>query len=249
MVNVFSFCIYGQPLPKYHIGLLENIEMIQKYYPDWKVFVYSGEDTDPSYIAYLRNYAHVTVFETHKLGAANMIDRFYAIDEPGVDLMFVRDADSRIHWKDRWAMNEFLKSDKQLHIIRDHPEHTAAILGGLWGLRKSAGISVRSLYASYTEDTSLGWRWAHDQNFLIDEIYPKLKHRALIHYSNKRAMLGEKDAVEFPFQWSGDNHCGRVETAMSFRDFPGLESTTPRQVTVPKVDLGLPKVPLKIFSA
>jgi hypothetical protein len=140
-----------------------------------------------------------------------MIERFYAIDEPDVELMMVRDADSRIHWRDRWCIREFVKSNFVAHTIRDNIEHTAKMMGGLWGLRKSAGISMRQAYATYHEDTTLGWRLAHDQNFLGDVIYPKVVDRMLIHYSNGRRSPNEH-AVEIPFVWSNDCYCGRTES-------------------------------------
>lgn len=147
-----------------------------------------------------------------------MIQRFYAIDEPEVDLMMVRDADSRIHWKDRWAIRFFLEHPEfGAHTIRDNVQHTADMMGGLWGLRKSAGLSIRALYAEYTGRPELGHRNGHDQNFLSDVVYPRVISTLLVHYSNGRAKRGEH-AVEFPFAWSNEVYCGRVE--LEFLDLP-----------------------------
>jgi hypothetical protein len=152
------------------------------------------------------------------LGERNMIRRFFAIDEPNVELMMVRDADSRIHWKDRWAIRDFLSRPELIaHTIRDHVDHTALIMGGLWGLRKSAGINVEAEYSNYNEDKSLGHRLAHDQNFLADVIYPKVVSKMLIHYSFVRD-IKDRHFVKFPFEWSLDLFCGKVETA--FYDAP-----------------------------
>ena len=210
MVNAFSFCLYGPENPKYHIGMMENLQLIQQYFPDWKVFVYVGADITQQRIESILAYPQVILRKTGKLGQSNMIERFFAIDEPGVDIMFVRDADSRIHWKDRWAIQQFLNTSYGLHIIRDHKEHTSPILGGLWGFRKVSGFSVQQEYARYTEDTSLGHRWAHDQNFLADVIYPKFKKDALVHFSHERIYQGEIGFV-FPFEWTNDIYCGRIE--------------------------------------
>lgn len=227
MVNVFSFCLYGPENPKYHDGLIENLELIRRHFPSWKVFVYVGADITEQRIQTILSYPQVVLRKTEKLGAANMIDRFFAIDEPGVDVMFVRDADSRIHWKDRWAIQSFLKSPFRFHIIRDHKEHTSPVMGGLWGMRKVEGFSIQTEYARYVEDTSLGHRWAHDQNFLADAIYPKFIKDALVHYSNRRVRIHE-NAVEFPFAWVGDTFCGRPENT-GFREtsFQPLQSAIP----------------------
>jgi hypothetical protein len=155
-----------------------------------------------------------------------MIHRFYAIDEPGVDIMMVRDADSRVHWKDRWAIREFVRQPQYIaHTIRDNVEHTARMMGGLWGLRKSAGIHVGNEYKSYKEDTSMGHRVAHDQNFLGDAIYPKVVSQMLVHYSNNRGRVGEH-AVEFPFVWTNDVYCGRIEEEYYERPEPRQKPLT-----------------------
>lgn len=218
MVNVFSFCLYGPENPKYYTGLLENIFLIGKYFPDWKIYLYYGPDVTPSMIDHVGACSNVVLHETGQLGPINMIHRFYAIDEPGVDLMMVRDADSRIHWKDRWAIREFVSHPEYVaHTIRDNIEHTADMMGGLWGLRKSAGISIRTLYSNYKEDSSKGHRVAHDQNFLGDVVYPLVVERLLVHYSNKRRKIGEH-AVEFPFEWTNDTYCGRIE--LEYLEYP-----------------------------
>jgi len=229
MVNAFSFCLYGPKNERYYLGMQQNVLLALKHFPTWKVYVYVGPDVDPEMVNWLHAYPNVVLRETGVTGALNMIHRFYAIDDPDVDLMMVRDADSRIHWKDRWAIQEFVASPQYVaHTIRDNIEHTARLMGGLWGLRKSAGLCIRDLYAAYAEDTALGHRVAHDQNFLGDVVYPRVKSQMLVHYSNGRKMPGEQ-AVEFPFAWTNDIYCGRIETG--FVDTPG-----------PKTLLSLPQV-------
>lgn len=218
MVNVFSFCLYGPDNPKYYVGLLENIFLAGKYFPDWKVYVYTGSDVTEEMMNHLKACSSVVLRETGVHGSINMIHRFYAIDEPGVELMMVRDADSRIHWKDRWAIREFVDQPQFVaHTIRDNIEHTADMMGGLWGIRKSAGLHMYSEYANYKEDKTKGHRVGHDQNFLGDVIYPKVVSRMLVHYSNGRRKLGEH-AIEFPFEWKNDTYCGRIE--LEFLDYP-----------------------------
>lgn len=225
MVNVFSFCLYGPENPRYYPGLLGNISLAERYFPDWKVYVYVGSDVEPSMLEILDKSPNVIVRYTNVTGPINMIHRFYAIDEPNVDLMMVRDADSRIHWKDRWAIREFVNHPEFVaHTIRDNIEHTADMMGGLWGIRKTSGLNMHTEYANYTEDTSKGRRVGHDQNFLSDVIYPKVVFRMLVHYSNGRRKVGEY-AVEFPFEWTNDIYCGRIENDFVDRQQPNPKSS------------------------
>lgn len=216
MVNAFSFCIYGPENPKYHTGLIENIKLISIHFPDWKVYVYVSSDTNPLYVETLKTYANVVIRFTGIEGHRNSIYRFFAIDEPGVDCMFVRDADSRVHWKDRWAIASFMSSGRGVQIIRDHPHHKTHILAGLWGIRKNVlSMPIQTLYEAWTPvlgmsgsgDDPIGF--GVDQNFLSLEIYPKVKSDMWIIFSNNCILLDEK-GVEFPFEWTPSIFCGQV---------------------------------------
>jgi protein O-GlcNAc transferase len=210
MVNVFSFCLYGPNNPRYYIPLLENIQIVAQYFPGWKVYIYTGTDVDPEYIKVLQSYSNVVLRPTGIRGEANMIRRFMAIDEPDVDIMMVRDADSLIHWRDRWAIGRFISQPEYVaHTIRDHVDHTARLMGGLWGLRKSAGLVIADEYAMF-KNNPVDFGIAHDQNFLSAQIYPKVLTRLFVHYSNGRTRAGEAGEA-FPFAWSSDLFCGRIE--------------------------------------
>lgn len=217
MVNAFSFCIYGPEHPKYHIGLLENIDIASSHFPDWRVFVYVGSETPASYIQKLRGFSNVVLRFTNISGHKNSIHRFFAIDEPDVDLMMVRDADSRVHWKDRWAIRNFLDSGRGVHVIRDHKTHNIPILAGLWGIRRDVlGMRITDLYSAWTP------KWAGsgdkddpegfgiDQNFLRLEIYERIIDHIHVNYSFNCLYSGEH-AEKFPFEWSIDIYCGRRE--------------------------------------
>merc|ERR1711976_480857 len=64
-----------------------------------------------------------------------LIWRFFPILDQDVDVLLVRDLDSHISRREVSAVNEFLNSSKDFHIMRDHPFHIQPIMGGLWGIR------------------------------------------------------------------------------------------------------------------
>ena len=39
MTKVFSFCLYGSN-PKYNVGMIENIKIINKMFNDWFIYIY-----------------------------------------------------------------------------------------------------------------------------------------------------------------------------------------------------------------
>ena len=220
MIKVFSFCLYGPPNPRYYpLPMTQNIQLIGSNYPDWKVYLYVSPDVDSEFLKTVEQYPNVVLKHTGKMGGINRLERLFAIDEPEVETMFVRDADSRVHWKDRWAINDFLSKPQFVaHVIRDHQEHNARILAGLWGMHKSAGLGVRDLFEMFLKNpVDLGYgNDGVDQSFLGSYIYPFLKSRLLVHYSNNRVLKGEY-VVEFPFPYNEEFHCGKVDGS-SFRD-------------------------------
>jgi len=142
------------------------------------------------------------------LGANIMFDRFTAIDDPAVTVMIVRDADSRVHERDCWAINEFIKSDFKVHIIRDHPHHKFHMLGGLWGLKQGVlKFKIRDSFNSY-EIAALKPKWGRDQEYLKDIIYPLIKDVVLIHGSLKVGV--NENLIEFPEEVKGGEFCGQV---------------------------------------
>jgi hypothetical protein len=232
-MKVFSFCLYGPFNPKYYVGMIENIHLIHKHFPEWSIFIYLGADVDQSTVNVLSSAPRVILRWTNELGAKNMIHRFFAIDEPGVELMMVRDADSRIHWRDRWAIRQFVNSSFIGHAIRDNPHHLTRLMGGLWGMRKGAGIHIRTEYEAYKHNpVVIGL--AHDQDFLSVRIYPSLLKNLLVHLGHKGPAGLDELCVEFPFPEEEEFYCGKVEY-VGFVDSPG-----------PRPELTLPSNILKL---
>lgn len=205
----FSFCLYNPHNPFYYDGLLENISIIKQHFPGWGIYVYIGNDV-PSWFLEKLAAAGCRIRMTQETGHKTMIHRFFAIDEPDVDAMFVRDADSRVHWKDRWAIRKFLESPYIAHTIRDHPEHIARMMGGLWALKKSPRIpSIRALYEEYKATGNDVSRVGNDQVFLGKHVYPLVKSSLLVHYSHMSVLYPFEHAVQFPFEWSDSLYCGK----------------------------------------
>jgi hypothetical protein len=220
MVNVFSFCLYGREKRLYYEGLMENIELVRQYFPDWKVYVYCGSDVTPRMIARLKACSNVVLRWTDIEGPVNMIHRFFAIDEPDVEVMFSRDADSRIHWKDRWAIRDFLDSPYLVHTIRDNVVHNAPMMGGLWGMKKAAGIPMREAYEAYIKNNPADQGYGKDQNFLMDAIYIRVVDMLLAHYSHDNCRYAREALKKFPFEWINDVYCGRVEVLEEPKSMP-----------------------------
>jgi hypothetical protein len=177
MRTVISFSLYGF-VNKYIGGLLQNCRDINHIYPDFWIYVYMGNDFDRSILnGVFDSISNLKIIETGCQGHINMTYRFFAIDEENVEIMFSRDADSRLNLRDQYCINEFLKSDKRFQIIRDHPDHGALILGGTWGIKKGLITSVKQLFINSSLEFNT---YDHDQQFLSNIVYPLVKNDALI---------------------------------------------------------------------
>lgn len=172
-MKVFSFCIYGTER-NYYEGLLENIQIIQEYFPEFEIYIYKGI-CDPSWVFEGQN---IKIIETNREGGVNMYYRFLPITF--AEIGFWRDADSRITERDRWCIQEFLKSDKSFHITRDHYWHTAKIMGGSFGWKKTI---------EYSFDIDM-FTYGDDELYIAKQIYPQVVNDSLVH-TNNYAFHGE----------------------------------------------------------
>lgn len=201
-MKVFSFCLWGDK-PKYKRGMHENIRDITAKFPDWIVFIYysNAEDVDD-----FTKYANVRCIKGEYTENQLMLDRFKPIDDPDVEIMFVRDSDSRINARDEWCIQEFIKSNKLFHIIRDHPYHVSLVMGGLWGIKRgciSPYLKISNMIRVYAN--SHPNLKGFDQFFLNEHIYPRVITSALLHGSLKMRFNEELIGipVHTPHQFCG----------------------------------------------
>jgi hypothetical protein len=101
------------------------------------------------------------------------------------------------------AVDEWLLSDKDFHIMRDHPYHNTEILGGMWGCRNGILKGITQLVTNYNK----GNFWQVDQNFLKEQIYPKIINNCFVHDS---FLNFESFKKEFPFERVNKEFVGDV---------------------------------------
>jgi protein O-GlcNAc transferase len=178
--KIISFCLWGNNA-KYIIGAIRNAELARKIYPGWICRFYVGKSTldeSAKFISQLESFSNVEIVKMDVQGDwRGMFWRFFPASDNDVDIMISRDTDSRLSKREKCAVDEWLRSDKKFHIIRDHPYHHFKILGGMWGARRGAIPDMKKLIDDYGK----GDFWQVDQNFLAEVIYPKISHDAFIH--------------------------------------------------------------------
>jgi hypothetical protein len=103
------------------------------------------------------------------------------------------------------------------------------------GRSKSAGLNIHALYEEFKKRT-VESKAAHDQDFLIYMVYPRVAARMLVHYSFDDLLGKYETGVKFPFPWTHEIFCGRPELA----DY--IERPQPKPTPEKRFSLNLPRI-------
>jgi hypothetical protein len=210
MVNAFSFCLYGKYNPKFYIGLKENIEIIDKIFQDFHIYIICGSDIDEiKFNEILNSYKHILhkiqVYKYDITGPIVMLLRYFPIDFIGVDCLFSRDADSRIGERDIWCINKFLSSPFILHTIRDHNGHFVKMMGGLSGIKKDILKYIGSF--SKFAPININAKYNYDQ-YVLSILYMNFRNLLLVH--STKNIFSDKNFEIIPIEVNKENFCGQV---------------------------------------
>lgn len=201
--GLISFSLFGSA-PLYLRGAERNADLIHRIYPGWTARFYVSQEIPEDCIDRLAA-SGAEVIRKHRSGRIDgMFWRFLPAAESQWNAVLVRDVDSRLSLREHAAVMQWLESGKQLHILRDHPDHRVPILGGMWGCRGGAIPDMAELID--------GWKlWAkkgQDQDFLRDVLYTRFRDDCLVH-SDLYAYRGEV-RLPFPTPRRGGEFIGSV---------------------------------------
>jgi len=179
-MKAISFAFFG-PDPRYSVGAMRNAALAKQLFPGWEVVFYTDNTVPASVISELsqldnvRVLIHGTDFQSNALG---YYWRFIAAADPRYEAIIFRDVDSRLLQRDVDAVNAWLATDKQFHIIRDHPYHTSPMMPGAWGLRPS---EVSKMIPVFLDAYAMRNVPRAEAFFLQTYLYPVAKHDSVVH--------------------------------------------------------------------
>lgn len=190
-MKVITFSLWGDS-KLYNYGALENALLASEVYPGWECCFYVSRGVIPAVRDRLAGMAHVRMVEMEEDDKfSNALWRF----EPAFtteDTVIVRDCDSRLNERERLAVDEWLESDRDFHIMRDHATgHWGRVLGGMWGARNGALMPFGEAFEKYKGNRNN--RYFYDMDLLAKEVYPHVE--AMVHDEYFRY---EADARPFP---------------------------------------------------
>lgn len=199
-----SYSLWGSN-KVYTYGIVENALQARRLLPEWTLRVHYNDSVPENIVHWLKEAPNVQVIhhEGVECKASNMFWRFEDLFLPD-SVVLIRDADSRISIREVRLIKEWLASDRNFHIIRDHPGHRVPILGGTMGCRNNclryigtpSGLrDVNAPPIQFTEGLNFmrnfyknvpAPRDAYnlDQIFLYNYVYPIVCYQAMIHCSH-----------------------------------------------------------------
>jgi hypothetical protein len=202
-MKLITFSLWGSE-EKYCIGAIRNAELVRSVYPGWKARFYVGDSVPTRIKMELRCHTDEVILMEEPGDWRGMFWRFYPASEDDVDVFISRDCDSRLSAREAAAVNEWLQGPKLIHVMRDHPEHSAPIMGGMWGAKRGALPNIQAQIQEYVK----GDFWQVDQNFLKDVVWPANYHKVLAHDDWRRFPIA--DTKPFPTPREDNDFIGSI---------------------------------------
>jgi len=178
MKKIVSYCLFGDN-DKYTINCLVNLELCNRYYKDWFVYIYYDETVPDKIIKTIRLFPKVTLIQKKGYKYDRLWWRFLAYDEG--DLFISRDADSHITEREVLAVEDWINSNKALHIMRDSVSHNRKILGGMFGIKKT--YKINNMNALISDLICYPRNYQDDENWLSNKLYPLFVNDMVVHDS------------------------------------------------------------------
>ena len=174
---VISVSLWGNDR-RYVEGALRLADDAARLYPGWCVQVFAGSSVPEVALEQLTARGNCCVIQVdEEEGPHALLWRFRAVHSEGVEAVIFRDTDSRLSPRERAAVDAWLASPNEVHVMRDHLHHSLAILGGMWGVRGSGITRTANHLATWSPAS----RWFADTDFLRERVYSDTSLRIFVH--------------------------------------------------------------------
>lgn len=136
--KLITFSVFGDN-PIYTKGLIKNLELADEIYSEWipRIYLFDPSKDLIKEVNFFEN-AEVEIIPRNDFGFVPTMFRFLPFSETDVSYFISRDTDSRLSWRERYAVDEWIESGKTFHIMKDHPYHHTPdfpILAGMFGAK------------------------------------------------------------------------------------------------------------------
>lgn len=214
-MKYISYSLWGDN-KVYTYGMVENIIVAKELYKGWTVRVHYNDTVPSNIIDWISKQDNTELIKHNGLDS-KASNTFWRIEDIFIDnaVVLVRDADSRLNIREKAAVDEWLLSSKDFHIMRDHFHHAVPIMAGAFGCRNNVckylyvlhnTNSIHICPVHFIHGKSLLDKYINaiiekndeymiDQKFLYSYIYPCVINNTFVHASQNKY---EPFAVDFP---------------------------------------------------
>jgi len=176
-MRLITFSLFGNN-PIYCDGAVENARLAKKIYPDWTARFYVDEATPEEYTWKLKEY-DAEVYIRRKYCAYDALNwRFLPFLDDTVEAWISRDCDSRLSWRERRAVDEWLTTDRACHLMRDCHNHGYSIMAGMFGINN---ILYHQRYGKLNLDVQRQSNREGDQFILHQYVWPMIINDHVCH--------------------------------------------------------------------
>ncbi|MEM9062926.1 MAG: hypothetical protein AAGD13_20880 [Pseudomonadota bacterium] len=181
--NIIAYSLFGSD-QRYLMGAMNNAIVARYLYPGWTARFYVDDSVPAAFCKQLGSQGAQVLkiagdWPASKFG---LFWRFLVEDDAEVDFFLVRDADSVCNIKERAAVEDWLRSGKAFHVMRDLPIHSELILAGMWGAQRGniGQMAKRVKTHVKTAEKKLNNRIT-DQEFTRNVLWPIVCQDVLAH--------------------------------------------------------------------
>tara|TARA_Y100001970_G_C14065872_1_gene766643 strand:- start:138 stop:830 length:693 start_codon:yes stop_codon:yes gene_type:complete len=206
MKKVISFSLYGSDT-RYTQNALINSKKAEEIFPDWTIVIYYDNTVPKNVIDFLSKKKHIEMINMENHSIKNKrLWRFSILLDKTVDIYIIRDIDSHLSFREKYAVDEWIESKKKFHVMRDHPSHCIFPMScGMWGGQHDIhlGKIFNNTYLKYNEN-----QYIYDTNLVNNEFWNYIKQDVLVHDSFQLKNYGV--CLSFPTKRIGLEHVGSV---------------------------------------
>ncbi|WP_211830436.1 tetratricopeptide repeat protein [Kistimonas asteriae] len=178
-LQVISYSLWGDN-PVYLRGAVRNAYAALVIYPGWQCRFYCGESVPTATLQALQEADAELIMMPEDQGFFyGLFWRFLVADDPTVSRYIIRDVDSPLTLQERSAVDQWIRSGRSFHLIRDWYSHSELILAGLWGGIGGALPELQPLFNEYYQGNTK--ERTIDQLFLRETVWPYIRTNHVVH--------------------------------------------------------------------
>lgn len=230
MKKIISFSLWGNNCD-YIQGVFENIRLQKEIFPEWVCRFYVDKTVPKDVVEKIKNNNSEVIYK-NELGSEGhgLFWRFEPILDKNVERFLSRDTDARLSYREYVCVQEWIESDKDFHLIRDHMAHKRVIHGGLWGAKSGVIPNYNELLTEFKKNfeqykqTKYRGKFDYfdsDQIFLEKYIWEYAKKS---HHSNIRFKVNKKTDEDYGFRVPLQNSKEFIGQKYSWNNIPYFHS-------------------------